>query len=343
MDTILGCQIGPSAGPVVMEGPGAVPVSDPASVPVAPANKYFVELIGSKFKEETAGGIYIGLTSETGEYANIVGVVRSVPLRGGIGGVKVGDEVAFFHMTVASETMDSEGSDEVFYEDEQLIPTVMSWSNRMGVTIEREYLLGKDRYRGVKLSPAGMSGGLGLGDGKVAEVEALGKLMEEQPGYVPKVVVDMIEGTFGEVESWIEKNKFRERSRAVRMNVLDYGGKEYWGVDTEMVFAVKRGDMKECAPGFFLCEVPVAAAGAVGQGGVVGIELEEKKGMIWTKPVSGVRSGGIDGGGTGMEFLIDHRRVPEYELWGMKFLVVREEQVMAVRSAGVSESLSFCK
>lgn len=300
-----------------------------APVPVAPSNRYYVEMKEGEFRNKSDGGLYIETMYNPGEHAEVTGIIKSVPRRGGIPGLRVGDEIAFSYLVVYSEEVIGADGDEVFYEDEQIVPTIVSWSNKLGVTIERHYLL-NDKYRGIKIVS-----------------------QRDKDGSVSRIVDDVVEGKFGVVESWLEKNKFRERAGKVDVNCLDLDGKKYWSVDTEFVYAVKRGDVIECVPGYYLCSRPAPVVpfkfysatesafdgeraesllvDEYGQTGkMVGVKLEQDA-TCWVEVLRTSYGSDVT---AGSQVYVSLKHVPEYKFWGLDCVLVREDQILGTRAAG---------
>lgn len=268
--------------------------------PVAPADRYYVELVGQGFITETEGGLFVPWEFNPGEMAQVTGVVRSVPRRGGHDGIVPGMEIAFSYLAVYDEDVIGADDGEVFYEDAVTVPGIQTWSNGKGHILERKYM-NNDRWRGRK--------------------------------YVDDMVVDMMEGTFGQFESWLEKNKFRERAGRKLNNVLDWGGRKYLSVDRQFVYGFKRQDRGEfeCVAPFYFCAAPVHQTGEVEVGsesGLVGVKFEvEKRG--WLRVLTGHAGGAVR---EGMEVYVELNKCPEYRIDGVSVMVVEEDQICGVRT-----------
>ena len=266
------------------------------SIPVSPNGKYFVR-IPNIYRDRTAGGLFIDPTFNPGEHAEVTGTVASIPRRGAIPGPEVGDSIAFSYNIVYNEDVMQNNEADVFYEDEQLTPFALIFSNQKGESLVRRYLM-NDKYGVYHFDPE-------------------------------KKIVDFKEGiSFGEAESWLEKFPFRDRFSIVNNNLLHYEGEDYWMVDRELVYAYRRDNQVKFLPGYLFCSMQEKPEDIMTEGGLIGIRMV-KDHCGWVKVLRSSEESVYE---EGSEVYVEFRRVPEYKFWGQTGLLVREDQVKADRN-----------
>lgn len=274
------------------------------SIPVAPANAYYVKLKNGPWRDRLEftdqngekKELYLAADFNPGENAEVTAEVMSVPRRGGIPGIQVGDEIGFCYLAIYNEEVTGADPEGVFTEDEPTHPLIQTWSNKKDEILEREYLL-NDRYAGRR--------------------------------YHAGIVVDEMKGTFGEFESWLEKvGKFREGAGKIDKNRLDWDGETYWKVETQFVYCVKRGEVVESVPGYVFCTVPEPVpAHTEFESGLIAVNTStELPKRAWVMAVLPAPASGIKKA----DALYIRVDVAErYKFWGRDCLVVEDQYVMA--------------
>ena len=255
---------------------------------------YVLLSINSKFKDKGNEGLVIDTDWDPGEYATVTGMVSGVSDGCGL---KVGEEVCFSYRVVYNRSY-SDNKDDVFSEDVLTNPWVTSWSNKSGLKILRRNLKG----------------------GKFDAV-----LYMEKEDVLCKL--DFIEGSLAVVKEKIESWQVSHNDTIAYKNLVDINGKEYWRVKENEIYGVKRGEKIECLGKYLLLE----SEGVDRQKYTGGLELwgsyRVKEQKVLCMKVASINKG-IDVKEGDMVFF-DKDYAPEYEFWGKKYVLLREDQVLA--------------
>lgn len=293
---------------LILDEVGQCPdMPDMPVIPVAPANAYYVKLKNGPWRDRLEftdqngekKELYLAADFNPGENAEVTAEVMSVPRRGGIPGIRVGDEIGFCYLAIYNEEVTGADPEGVFTEDEPTHPLIQTWSNKKDEILEREYLL-NDRYAGRR--------------------------------YHAGVVVDEMKGTYAEFESWLERvGKFREGAGKIDKNRLDWDGETYWKVETQFVYCVKRGEVVESVPGYVFCTVPEPEpVHSQLESGLIAVNTStELPKRAWVKAVLPAPASEIK---KSDDLYIRVDVAERYKFWGMDCLVIEDQYVMAIES-----------
>jgi len=284
------------------------------SVPVCPEDFIVIQL-DKKFKDTSEGGLFIDTAFRPGYHATVTGTVLSTPR--GLSNhpqkivipmeVQPGDELAFAYRVVYNQEA-SDNASELFYEDPAFDPYITSWTAQNG-----KQLIRRNRKHG-KFDAA---------------------LFREENGKA--IILDNTEGDAKHVNEFIRKYKPDRETNFQYRNAFVLDGEEYWKVDYQMAYIAKRNEEMIMIGGYALLEAP--------RGGVerdkeysgmleiygdvrekVKTELQAKLIAIGT-PLKGQPTLSVKPGDT---VVVNRNTTQEYNFWGKDYLLVRQDQLLAV-------------
>ena len=270
-------------------------------IPVSPSNKIIVA-IESKFQDQVQLDSGISLFRDTtfrpGWHATVTGIVQSVPERiKGKYPINVGDEVAFSYLAVYSRKY-VDNREDLFYEDPPRHPQIQTWSNKKGMTIIRIYLM-NDTW---EMRVYDKQGNL--------HVKEIGK--EE--------VIERVMGMY----------PFLEDTEMIYKNVLPVNGKDYWMVEDQFLFAVKRNGKVTMLNDYVLLDAPIDQKQRIADSGLVLLsDFSEKQDHETHLKVVNAPDNkwGVAAGET---VIVDTKKMQRYELWGKDYVLQRMEQIIAL-------------
>lgn len=279
-------------------------------VPVAPKNNILVTL-DSKFRDTTDGGIIIDTGFRPGHHATVTGKVVSVPL--GMSDhpqkkvinmeVKAGDDLAFAYSVVYNQETKT-NADDVYTIDPMISPFVTSWSNQNGKRLIRRKLQN------------------GMWEAALMVVSRTEKL-----------IIDKVTGRQRDINDFVGKY-MPDRNHFIRYkNCLWYGEDEFWMVDYQQAFMVRRRNDFIMIGGYALLEHQQIErndyTGNIELWGDgrrdINPRLETKLIAIGT-PLKGRPKLSVKPGDT---VIVDQRTAQEYNFWGNDYLLVRQDQILA--------------
>lgn len=284
------------------------------SVPVCP-DDYIVVRLDRKFKDTSDGGLFIDTGFSPGDHATVTGIVVSVPLgisnhfqkKNIVPEVQPGDELAFSYRVVYDQRASDNAAD-VFYEEPALNPYITNWAAPNGQRIIRR------------------NKGKNVFDAAIYHTEK-----------DKAVILEQTEGDHKHVNAAIKRWMPANETIFDYRNCFVYNGEEYWRVDYPMAHAVKRDGEIIMIGGFTLLECPEGGVprdrdykGSLEIYGDVRIkakvELRAKLVSIGTplldEPKLKVKAGDL--------MVINSRTAQEYSFWGKEYILVRQNQLLAV-------------
>lgn len=286
------------------------------SVPRCAEDCLIVQL-SSKFKDQTKSGIYIDTTYNPGEHATVTGKVLSVPRQmsnnpqkiGIAMEVEPGDELAFSYRVVYNQAFSSNDQDR-FYEEPLANPYITKWSTPGGLQMVRRYL------------------GNGKFDAAIFR-EAKGK----------GEILDKTNGPADHVHTFVTKYLNQVSVNINYKNRFVHKGDEFWKVDYQMAYVVKRGDDLKMIGGHVLLECP---KGGIYRGKKLDTTLEvfeAKQDLAEERLTSRIVAIGTPLAGRpalkvqqGDEVVINRHTAQEYTFWDVNYIVVRQDQLLAKTS-----------
>lgn len=270
-------------------------------VPLNPNNKVVVA-IETRFQDQVKFDSGIVLHKDTtwkpGWHVTVSGIVQSVPDRmRGVYDIKPGDDIAFSYLAVYSRSF-VDNRDDIFYEDNSMHPQVQTWSNRKGMTIMRIYRM-NEKWEIVVFDT----------EKKVYEKEF---------------------GGYDVVESVLGKYPFADSTEFIYKNVLPVGGKDYWLVEDQFLFAVNRDSEIIMLNEHVLLEVPPMQEQRTADSGLILLsDLSEKMDHEAHLKVLHVGSNDL-GISAGDEVIVDARKMQRYNFWGKDYILQRQDQLIGV-------------
>lgn len=264
-----------------------------------PGTKLFVT-IDSKFKDviKTPGGLilYQDTTFNPGWHTTVDGYISSLPAKLDKSlELFPGDNIAFSYLVVYDQDFRDDQYD-VFYEDATVYANVQTWSNKKGMVILCRYNKNNNW------------------DMVVFDTE--GKIYQKENG--GESIIEKVKGQY----------TFAETTDIYYRNVLPLFDQDYWMVDQQFVYAVKRGDEITMLNNYVLLDPPPASVTGKTNAGL--ILLNDRRAFSDKEMHAKIINIGSNGLGlkVGDTAVVSSEIVQQYTFWGRPYLMVRQDQIM---------------